>query len=137
MNFNKLLPIPKGESVSAWQETWLKEVCTDVHTYLTVDNLDDFRNRNERLSSYMATITTLMAAHDAHMNDMRERYERDNPRPETGEKGITTWKEGERAFLRRAQSDYTFLEGLHNDINVKLSQSQTALRTKADEVKRL
>lgn len=76
-----------------------------------------------------------MAAHRSNIDRMRIEFEAQNPRPI--EKGINSWKDAEKAFIRSAESDYTFLEGLHSDISTKLSQAQTALRTKCDEVKRL
>ena len=122
-------------SVRQWQDSWLREVSHDVQTCLEVDDLDKLRARNERLSSYLATLTILMGSHRTHIDKKRDEYAEHNLRPI--EKGITSWKEGEKHFLREADSDYEFLVNFHQDISTKISVCQSTLRTKSEESKRV
>ena len=136
MNYRKLLPLGEYKSVKEWQEKWLHEVCSEVFSSTEwTENSSMLRQRNERFSSFLPTLTTLMGAHREHIAVLKEKYEDENPRPT--EKGITAWKEGEKAYTREFVDDLTFIEQLHTDVSTRVSVTQTNLRTLVDEVKRV
>ena len=132
MNFANFLPILRGQSVRDWQDTWLRSVVKDSSSILEIDNLDAISQRNERLSSYLSTLTTLIGSHTANLTEKRKAYREKFPPPSGS--GVTAYNDREKLELDTLFNDLKFLGDLHDNLKTKISSSQTLINTKSREL---
>ena len=133
MKFHKFLPKPPNVKVSDWQEEWLAEVCPETYKILPTDDLNAMRERSEKLSSYIPTLTILIFCNKQYVDKLKYEFAEANPPPQSG---ITAWNKLEANYTRNARRDLEFLEALHHDIEDKLNKSQTNMNIKASEVRK-
>jgi len=132
MNFARLLPLKKGQKVSEWVEEWLSEVAGTVQQILRADDQDGLRERNEKLSAYLPTLSIIIASYKSQMDKQKAEFIQAHPPPE---KGVTAWRESLDDHLASNKRVMQMVESLHEDVATRLSVAQTTLRTFSAEVK--
>ena len=130
MNYLKLLPIPKGGSFTTWVESWVQEISSDMTSIVKDSETIELRERNERLSSYLATMQTIMAAYKMKLDAETAVYTRQNP---PNEKGIRAWQASLAVYLAEYQQPYDFIKSWYEAISKRLSVSQSSMRSRSGE----
>ena len=127
----KMLPIPKGSTFSKWCETWLKEIKDDIYSIIE-DDPNAVKLRNERFGAYLPTISTLVTIYRFKAREEREAFYREHPKPPSG---IKEWEERRDAVTSQWRYMTDFLTALREDLQRRISVSQTTLSVYKEELK--
>lgn len=130
MNYLKLLPIKKGDSFSTWVEGWIQEISSDMTSIVKDTDTIELRERNERLSSYLATMQTILAAYKVQLDKETAVYTQANPPPD---KGVRAWEASLGIHLAKYQQTYDFIKSWYDVISKRLSVSQSSMRSRSGE----
>lgn len=128
MKFYELLPVPKAEI-----EPWAFKLLVEVHTHLAQvedERQDVLRARNERLSSYVGTLNSLLSAQRQKLHHQRNKYIAEHPKPE---KGVTEWREEVEAAGYDTKLLCEHVEAVIKAIETRLSITQSNLRSMGQE----
>ena len=122
----QLLNLPRGTGA----KEWLKEIMPDL-TSVIEDDPDALRKRNERFGSYLVYLSTLISTYRFKARYESDTFEKENPRPE---KGITRWEEVRQSKTAEYRYWEDLLTNLRDDIQRRISNSQTALNYERQQV---
>ena len=126
IDFAKLLPIPKGMTVSGWAAEWLEEIAPLVQSVVSTSEPHKLRERNEKLSAYLSTLSVLRMSYQSKITEIKAKYAEDNPPPD---KGIKAWEAALDAHLGDLKVTYDFFNDQYDVIAKRISVTQTNLRS--------
>jgi ABC-type transporter Mla subunit MlaD len=131
MQFYKLLPCEPTE-VNEWVFGYLKKVHASLAAIIedTESAEAEMRARNERLSSYLGMLNTVLTSFRQKMDSERNRFVREHPRPE---RGVTEWRDNMDARLAECKRICEHVEGVIKAIETRLSITQSNLKNMAKE----
>lgn len=128
MRFYELLPWPKEQI-----EAEAFKLLVEIHGHLAnieEERQDVLRARNERLSSYLGTLNTLLSAQRQKLHHQRNKYIAQHPKPE---KGVTEWREDVEAQGYDTKLLCEHVETVIKAIETRLSITQSNLRSMGQE----
>lgn len=124
-----LLPIGE-DKFEVWAPKWISSIYGDLSSIVEDDN-DAIKRRNERFGAYLPTVSTLISIYRIRSREARDRFYRENPKPE---KGIKEWEERRDAQTSKLRYMHEWLVTLREDIQKRISVSQTNLGVYRTEV---
>ena len=130
MNPARYLPSDAANGVETWAKQWLEEVANDMRSVLA--DASQVRARNERLASYLPTLTTLAASYQHQVDKYVRTYKALYPKPD---KGINEWRERCDEETRDMRRIVDLCEKFKEDIRTRLSVAQSNLASIREETK--
>jgi hypothetical protein len=128
--YGKLLPIPPGQTISGWVPTWVEVIAPDIQEIISSSDVDALRERNEKLSSYLATLGIIRCAYAEQIGKKKAEYARANPPPD---KGIKAWEAAADEALGETKNTYDLLTEIYESTAKRISVTQTNLRSRSSE----